>query len=128
MTNAPALTATLKRIERAAGSLATASVSRMDDVLPWFRGMPADQRAWVMLVAQSGVQSLVEWLRGDRTNGKQQVSDEIFDAAPRALARMISLQQTVALIKVTIDVVEEQVPTLAAPGEEQQVREAILRY
>jgi PucR C-terminal helix-turn-helix domain/GGDEF-like domain len=129
MTNAPALSATLKRIERAAGSLATASVARMDEVLPWFRGMPADQRAWVMLVAQSGVQSLVEWLRrDDQTKRTQEVSEEIFDAAPRALARMISLQQTVALIKVTIDVVEEQVPVLAAPGEEGVLREAILRY
>jgi hypothetical protein len=129
MTNAPALTATLKRIERSAGSLATASVSRMDDVLPWFRGLPADQRAWVMLVAQSGVQSLVDWLRrDDQTKRTQEVSEEIFDAAPRALARMISLQQTVALIKVTIDVVEEQVPELAAPGEEGVLREAILRY
>jgi PucR C-terminal helix-turn-helix domain/GGDEF-like domain len=129
MTKAPALAATLKRIERAAGSLATASVARMDEVLPWFRGMPADQRAWVMLVAQSGVQSLVEWLRRDDDRiGTQEVSDEIFDAAPRALARSISLQQTVALIKVTIDVVEEQVPTLAAEGEEDQLREAILRY
>ncbi|NUR49079.1 MAG: PucR family transcriptional regulator, partial [Hamadaea sp.] len=110
MTKAPALSATLKRIERAAGSLATASVARMDEVLPWFRGMPADQRAWVMLVAQSGVRSLVEWLRqDDHRAGTQEVSDEIFDAAPRALARSISLQQTVALIKVTIDVVEEQV-------------------
>lgn len=123
------LSATLKRIERAAGSLATASVARMDEALPWFRGMPADQRAWVMLVAQSGVQSLVEWLRrDDRAKGTQEVSDEIFDAAPRALARSISLQQTVALIKVTIDVVEEQVSTLAAPGEEALLREAILRY
>jgi PucR C-terminal helix-turn-helix domain/GGDEF-like domain len=129
MTNPPALTATLKRIERAAGSLATASVARMDEALPWFRGMPADQRAWVMLVAQSGVQSLVEWLRrDDQTKRTQEVSEEIFDVAPRALARMISLQQTVALIKVTIDVVEEQVPQLAAPGEEGVVREAILRY
>jgi len=129
MTQEPALAATLKRIERAAGSLATASVARMDEVLPWFRGMPADQRAWVMLVAQSGVQSLVEWLRrDDHHTGTQEVSDEIFDAAPRALARTISLQQTVALIKVTIDVVEEQVATLAAPGEEALLREAILRY
>ncbi|NUT19924.1 MAG: helix-turn-helix domain-containing protein [Hamadaea sp.] len=129
MTKAPALSATLKRIERAAGSLATASVARMDEVLPWFRGMPADQRAWVMLVAQSGVRSLVEWLRqDDHRAGTQEVSDEIFDAAPRALARSISLQQTVALIKVTIDVVEEQVPELAAEGEEDLLRQAILRY
>ena len=124
------LAATVRRIERAAGALATASVARMDETLPWFRGLPADQRAWVMLVAQAGVRSLVEWLReGEGATGSpQELSDEIFDAAPRALARSISLQQTVALIKVTIDVVEEQVAHLAAPGEEQGLREAVLRF
>ena len=83
-----------------------------------------------MLVAQAGVRSLVEWLRsgGGAADSTQEVSDEVFAAAPRALARSISLQQTVALIKVTIDVVEEQVPHLAAPGEEQQLREAVLRF
>ena len=60
------LAATLRRIERAGGGLATASVARMDEVLPWFRELPADQRAWVMLVAQAGVRSLVEWLRSGR--------------------------------------------------------------
>jgi len=123
------LTATLRRIERAAGALSTASVARMDDVLPWFRALPADQRAWVMLVAQAGVRSLVEWLtQGGGEGSQQEVSDEVFDAAPRALARSISLQQTVALIKVTIDVVEEQVSRLAAPGEEVALREAVLRF
>src|SRR5947207_10071014 len=125
------LEATVRTIERAAGALATASVARMDETLPWFRELPADQRAWVMLVAQAGVRSLVEWLRvrgesGD--GGPQEVSDEVFDAAPRALARSINLQQTVQLIKVTIDVVEHQVPHLAAPGEQQAVREAVLQF
>src|SRR5258705_827463 len=120
------LDATLRQIERSAGALATISVSRMEDVLPWFRELPADQRAWVMLVAQAGVRSLVEWLRNAGTS--QEVSDEVFDAAPRALARSLNLQQTVQLIKVTIDVVEEQVPRLAAPGEETALREAVLRF
>ncbi|OLE23469.1 MAG: PucR family transcriptional regulator [Actinobacteria bacterium 13_1_20CM_3_71_11] len=121
------LAATLRRIERSAGALSTASVARMDEVLPWFRELPADQRAWVMLVAQAGVRSLVEWLR-DAGSSSQEVSDEVFDAAPRALARSLSLQQTVQLIKVTIDVVEEQVPHLAAPGEEVALREAVLKF
>jgi hypothetical protein len=120
------LAATLRQIERSAGALATVSVSRMEDVLPWFRELPADQRAWVMLVAQAGVRSLVEWLNNAGTS--QEVSDEVFDAAPRALARSLNLQQTVQLIKVTIDVVEEQVPHLAAPGEENALREAVLRF
>ncbi|HEX7746891.1 MAG TPA: helix-turn-helix domain-containing protein [Micromonosporaceae bacterium] len=123
------LTATLRRIERSAGALATASVARMDETLPWFRGLPADQRSWVMLVAQAGVRSLVEWLRqGGGAAATQAGSDEVFAAAPSALARSISLQQTVALIKVTIDVVEEQVPHLAAAGEERLLREAVLKF
>src|SRR5256886_12162086 len=121
------LAATLRRVERAGGGLATASVARMDEVLPWFRELPADQRAWVMLVAQAGVRSLVEWLRSAGSSS-QEVSDDIFDAAPRALARSLNLQQTVQLIKVTIDVVEEQVPHLAAPGEEVPLREAVLKF
>lgn len=124
------LSATLRRIERAAGALATASVSRMDETLPWFRELPADQRSWVMLVAQAGVRSLVQWLHGGggTTDSTQEVSDEVFATAPQALARSITLQQTVALIKVTIDVVEEQVSHLAVKGEEQQLREAVLRF
>jgi hypothetical protein len=125
----PELEASIRSIERAAGALATASVARMDDALPWFRELPADQRAWVMLVAQAGVRSLVEWLRGRRAGtATQQVSDEVFDAAPRALARTINLQQTVQLIKTTIEVAEEQIGRLAAPGEEAQVREAVLIF
>lgn len=123
-----ALSETVRRIERSAGALATASVSRMDETLPWFRELPADQRAWVMLVAQAGVRSLVEWLRRDGRRPTQDLADEIFDAAPTALARSISLQQTVALVKVTIDVAEEQVAHLAVPGEEAALREAVLRF
>ena len=124
------LAATLRRIERSAGALATASVARMDETLPWFRSLPADQRSWVMLVAQAGVRSLVEWLRsgGVTDNSTQEISDEVFAAAPRALARSITLTQTVALIKVTIDVAEAQVAQLAADGEEEALRTAILKF
>jgi hypothetical protein len=123
------LAATLPRIERAAGALATASVARMDETLPWFRELPADQRSWVMLVAQAGVGSLVQWLRdGGGTSGNHEVPDEIFDVAPQALARSINLQQTVALIKVTVDVTEEHVPHLAAPGEQEALHAAVLKF
>src|SRR4051812_35565344 len=103
----PALAASIRAIERAGGALATASVARMDETLPWFRELPADQRAWVMLVAQAGVASLVEWLRqrgSSDSDASQEVSDEVFDAAPRALARSINLPQTVQLVRITIDV------------------------
>lgn len=123
-----AMDASVRAIERAAGALATASVAQMEEVLPWFRGLPADQRSFVMLVAQAGVRSFVKWLRQAGDHGPHELSDEIFEAAPRTLARTISLTQTVQLIKVCIDVVEQQVPQLAAPGEGQAVADAVLRF
>src|SRR4051795_3146163 len=124
------LEASVRSIERGAGALATASVARMEETLPWFKELPADQRAWVMLVAQAGVRSLVEFLRrgGNGEGSPQEISDEVFAAAPRALARSITLQQTVALIKVTIDVTEHQVNQLAAAGEEDALHMALLRF
>jgi hypothetical protein len=122
----PRLTQTLRRLERASGALATQSVSRMDEALPWFRSMPADQRSWVTLVAQAGIAALVEWMRNPAAS--PEVTGHVFAAAPRDLARAVSLQQVVALVKVTVEVVEEQVPHLAAPGEEQELRESVLRF
>ncbi|GAB4006522.1 hypothetical protein GCM10029992_57500 [Glycomyces albus] len=55
-------------------------------------------------------------------------SDMVFEAAPVELARAISLQHTVALIQVVIDVVEDQVPALAAEGEEGALRESVLLF
>jgi hypothetical protein len=120
------LAATLRRIERASGALATQSVARMDEALPWFRAMPADQRSWVTLVAQAGIVSFVEWLRtpGDAPR----LTGEVFGAAPRELARAVNLQQVVELVRVTVEVVENRVESLAAPGEEGLLREAVLRY
>ncbi|MEP7022039.1 MAG: PucR family transcriptional regulator, partial [Pseudonocardiales bacterium] len=54
---------TIRNIEHATGRLATQSAARMDEQLAWFRELPADQRSWVTLVAQAGIQSYVDWLR-----------------------------------------------------------------
>ncbi|CAN5268780.1 fatty acid biosynthesis transcriptional regulator FasR [soil metagenome] len=120
------LQATLRRLEQASGALATQSVSRMDELLPWFRSMPADQRSWVTLVAQAGISSLVEWMRAPGT--EPQLTGHVFGAAPRELARSVSLKQTVDLVRVTIDVIESRVESLAAPGEEHELRECVLRF
>ncbi|WP_305789385.1 PucR family transcriptional regulator [Symbioplanes lichenis] len=127
--SAPPLAATLRRVERSAGSLASSSVVRMEETLPWFRALPAEQRSSVMLVAQAGIRSLVEWLRsGGNAAGTQELSDEVFAAAPRSLARSLTLTQTVQLIKVVIDVAESEVNELAATGEKEALAEAILKF
>ena len=52
----------------------------------------------------------------------------MFGTAPRELARAITLQQTVELVRITIDVVEEHVDELAAARRGAQLREAVLLY
>jgi hypothetical protein len=117
---------TVRRIEQATGRLATQSVARMDEQLAWFRELPADQRSWVSLVAQAGLQSFVEWLRSP--DDVLRLTGEVFAAAPRAMARSVTLQQTVELIRETIAVAEASVPSLAGPTDEHLVSEELLRF
>ena len=126
MTAARRRPATVRRLERATGSLATAAAQRMDDTLPWYAAMPAEDRSWVNLVAQAGVAAFVEWFRDPAMPSA--VTADIFGTAPRELVRAVSLQQTVDLIRTAIAVVEEKVEELAAPGEVDLLREAILLY
>jgi hypothetical protein len=117
---------TIRRIEQATGRLATQSVARMDDELPWFRELPSDQRSWVTLVAQAGLQSYVDWLRSP--DDVLRLTGVVFATAPQAMARSVSLQQTVELVRTAIAVAEDNLPTLAGPGEESVVREELLRF
>ncbi|MFI7699093.1 PucR family transcriptional regulator [Nonomuraea sp. NPDC049480] len=109
------------------GSLGTAAMARMDDQLPWFRALSAEDRSWVGLVAQAGIAAFVEWFS---TAGEDppQPSIEFFGTAPRELKRSISLQQTVDIVRVVVEIVEARTHELAAPGGEDQLQQAMLRY
>ena len=107
------------------GTLATAAIARMDEDLPWYRAMPAENRSWVNLVAQAGVAAFVDWFR--QPDAPQAISADVFGTAPRELTRTVTLQQTVELVRLVIAVVEEQIEQIA-PGDEAEVREAVLRY
>ncbi|MFZ0325539.1 MAG: helix-turn-helix domain-containing protein [Actinomycetes bacterium] len=120
------MAATVKRLEAASGSLALAAQQRMEASLPWYSGLTASDRSWITLVAQAGITAFVDWARRPAT--ARTITAEVFGTAPRELTRAVSLQQTVDLVRVTIDVVEEQADTLAAPGEERLLRDAVLRY
>ncbi len=110
---------------RATGTLSTRAVGHMEERLPWFSAMPADQRAWVGLVVQAGIRAFAEWLR--RPDEERQITGEVFAAAPREMARAVTLQQTVDLIRVTVEVVEDAVPELAG-SDEVWLREHVLRF
>jgi hypothetical protein len=118
---------TTKRIEQAMGDLGTDAMARMEEKLPWFRRMSAENRSWIGLVAQAGIAAFVEWFKNEE-KPRPAIAGEVFGTAPRELMRAVRLQQTVEMVRVIIDVVENRVPELAAPGGQTQLREAVLRY
>lgn len=124
---APGVSAsTLRKVERAAGGLATRSVALMDDRLPWFRSLQPEQRSWVTLVAQAGISGYVAWAHG---TGGVRITDQVFGTAPRDLVRAVSLRRTVELVRIAISVAEEQLPALGAnPAEAEALRDSLLRY
>ena len=117
---------TVTRIERSMGALGTAAIAAMDKRLPWFRKMTAENRSWLGLVAQAGIASFVDWIK--HPERMRPAATEVFGTAPRELARAVRLQQAVEMVRVIIDVVEDQVDSLAVPGGEAELREAVLVY
>lgn len=118
---------TLRKLERASGSMASASVTAMEERLNWFRQLPAEQRASVLLITQHGAAGFVDWLRDSRKGLK--LTTETFRTAPQELSRWISLRQTVGLVRLAIEVFEQQLPQFAADETERAALiEGILRY
>ena len=118
--------ATLRRLELAAGELASTCLAAMDRQ-PWFGRLTADQRAAVLLVTQRGVVDFVAWL--GRPGKTVRLTAEAFRVAPRDLARRLSLRQTVELVRIATDVFEERLPPLAADEDERRLLvEGVLRF
>lgn len=119
--------ATLAALDRASGKLASAALASMDEQFAWFGRMPADQRASVQLIAQTGAAGFISYLRDQREAIR--LTTDAFRSAPRELSRWISLRQTVELVRVALTVIEREIPGYAADAAERQVlTEAVLRY
>jgi hypothetical protein len=112
---------TLTWLRAISGELATATLKRLDETLPWYGEMPPGRRSAVGLVAQAGITSFIHWF--DEPTSTPWIAADVFGAAPRELLRSVSLTQTLQLIKATVEVVEERVK-----GNSESVREAILLY
>ena len=112
---------TLAWLRTIAGELSTATLKRLEDTLPWYGEMPPSRRSAVGLVAQAGISSFISWFDDPRST--PWIAADVFGAAPRELLRSVSLQQTLQLIRVTVEVVEDRVKDGGEP-----LREAILLY
>jgi len=113
--------ATLDWLKSISGELATTTLKRLDDLLPWYRSMPASRRSSVGLVAQAGITSFVAWYKDPKS--QPWIAADVFGVAPRELLRSISLQETLQLIRVVVQVVEDRVVQ-----EDESLREAVLLY
>ncbi len=116
---------TLLSLRRSTGLLASAALRRMEGHA-WYRALEAQDRSWVGLVAQAGISAFISWY--EQPAGTARVTTDIFGTAPRELTRSVSLQQTLELVRVVVDVVEDHAAEVAAAGDEQGLRESVLRY
>lgn len=112
---------TLAWLRRISGDLATATIQRLEETLPWYAEMPPARRSAVGLVAQAGITSFLQWF--EEPASTPAIAADIFAAAPRELLRSVSLTQTLQLVRVTVEVMEERVA-----GRSEKVREAMLSY
>src|SRR4051794_2645045 len=115
-----------RRLERSVGSLTTSTVTRMERDMPWFRNLSAEDRSWIGLIVQAGINAFVAWYR--EPLGSSPVTAEVFGAAPRALTGVVTLHQTVEMVRLTIEVVEENVAEAVGEQDAPSVRESIIRY
>jgi sugar diacid utilization regulator len=115
-----------RRLQSAVGTLTTAALARMERDMPWFRQLSAEDRSWIGMIVQAGINAFVTWFKepGDQTP----VTAEVFGAAPRALTGVVSLHQTVEMVRVAIEVVEENAATAVDPDDAAEVRESVVRY
>ncbi|HJR36761.1 MAG TPA: PucR family transcriptional regulator, partial [Nocardioidaceae bacterium] len=115
-----------RRLQKSVGDLTTAALTRMERDMPWFRELSAEDRSWIGLIVQAGINAFVTWYRDQGPDSP--ITAEVFGAAPRALTGVVSLHQTVEMVRLSIEVVEENVADAVGEEDAPSVREAIVRY
>lgn len=114
-------------MQRAVGGLTQTSLARMEREMPWFAELAAEHRAWIGMVLQAGYNTFIAWFRNPE-QPPPPLTVEVFGNAPRSFAGVITLQQTVAMIRLSIEVAEAELTHAVAEENRAEVREAILRY
>jgi sugar diacid utilization regulator len=83
--------------------------------------MPSARRAAIGGVAQTGITSFISWYEDPKA--QPWVAADVFGSAPRELLRSISLQETLQVIQVVVEMVEETVLK-----EHPDLHTAVLKY
>lgn len=117
---------TAQRLTRASGRLSTAALARMERDMPWVSELPAEDRSWIGLIVQAGVKAFIDWYRNPE--GSSVLRAEVFGVAPLDMASEISLQQTVALVRLAVDVVDENLEEVLGEVDADGVRASLNHY
>jgi hypothetical protein len=115
-----------KRLAGSTGAMTTAAMAEMEARHHWFRGLDAEHRSWITLVAQAGIDGFAKWFA--EPEPRPPSTADVFGSAPRELARRISLYQTVELVRTTIDVVESQIDQVMPKADRPFLHAAIISY
>jgi DNA-binding PucR family transcriptional regulator len=116
----------VNRLKNSVGDVSQAVLTRMERELPWFRQLSAEDRSWIGLIVQAGLNAFITWYRDPGEPGA--ITANVFGTAPQALTRVVTLQQTVEMVRMAFDVVEEQVDAVVDAEDVGTVQEAINRY
>lgn len=119
-------TAIAKRLAGHVAAITTTTVDEMERRHVWFSRMDPENRSWITLVARAGIDGFVTWFADPEAAPPS--SAVVFGSAPRELARKISLQQTVELVRTTVDVVEDQIEQLMPRADRAPLQAAIFQY
>src|SRR5690242_20495409 len=94
-----------QRLTRSSGALSTAGPHRMEGDMAWVTQLPAEDRSFIGLIVQAGIKSFIDWFRNPESSPT--IRAEVFGVAPREMAGEITLEQTVAMVRLSIIVVDE---------------------
>ena len=92
--------------------------------------LSAEDRSWVGLIVQAGIRGFVDWYRdsGDGESPSGSGSPPPSSARTPRPGRVINLQQTVDLVRLSIEVVESNIDEIIDPARRAEVHAAVLRY
>lgn len=119
--------ALLRRVKQFSGRLSTEAIASMQDQLPFFADLDAEQRASVQMIVQRSVVNFLEWLTDSDADIRYTI--DAYQVIPQDLARRLTLRQTVDMVRVAMEFFEQRLPALARNDRQLvALTESILRY
>src|SRR6476659_7927670 len=112
---------TLKKLRASVGQLSTTTMRQLEKSLPWYSRLSSDERSALGMVAQNGIAAFVTWY--ERPSSPSWILSDVFGTAPTELTRSISLQKALQLIRIVVEVVEDQVQVIAPEADQRSSRE-----